>query len=353
VDEKTKREIWEVFKDKFLEEDITSPDELIIHRKLLRENEIVLPRKGETVAISFQDKTAALCYDRIWSTGHKDSFNEIVPKEIRCFGGTEPELEVCAALTYGKEVLEEIFSKEDSEMGDKVEKLTKKVSRAEAIHALEFFKKYLLPDIYTAPDIISRNISRAFSDKYKIPMIPVFSSEMERDRQYYEGKKEVVIASLANLDIVDEREVSWEQVLEFRADKENRDKYRKFIHWLDKEMVGKSQAFVEDEIAMRLEDYEKALKKHGIKTIVGTIQEALDGKYLLGASGITAGVALTGHPTLGLLTTGILVGGRVAVKIIQEELDFDDVEKGQNSEISWVYEAKKLKTYAPKRTETK
>lgn len=100
--------------------------------------------------------------------------------------------------------------------------------------------------------------------------------------------------------------------------------------------------YIEDEISIKLEDYEQALKKHGIKTVIGTVEEALDGKYLLGASGVAGSLTLAGQPLLGILAAGILIGGRVGVKLIQTKLDFDDVERGPNSEISWVYEAKKV-----------
>lgn len=122
--------------------------------------------------------------------------------------------------------------------------------------------------------------------------------------------------------------------MQFRDDEDSQGKYKRFTHWLDKNMVGKSQSFIEDEISIRLENYEQALKKHGIKTILGTIQEALDGKYLLSAGALT----LAGHPALG---AGLIIG-KILVKLAQTKLDFDDVERGPNSEISWVYEAKKL-----------
>lgn len=63
---------------------------------------------------------------------------------------------------------------------------------------------------------------------------------------------------------------------------------------------------------------------------------------MLGASGVASSLTLAGHPTLGVLAAGLLVGSRVGVKLMQTKLDFDEVERGPNSEISWVYEAKKL-----------
>ncbi|MCX5643754.1 MAG: hypothetical protein NTZ17_03575 [Phycisphaerae bacterium] len=146
------------------------------------------------------------------------------------------------------------------------------------------------------------------------------------------------MSALMDLQVVDEESLTWDQVVTFRADNEARKKYRRFLHWLDGTMLGKSQAFIEDEISQRLEDYEHALKKHGIRTVIGTIEEALDGKYILGAGGF----ALVGHPILAALVAGLLVAGKVTVKLLQTSLKYDDVERGVNSEISWVHEVKGL-----------
>ena len=191
-------------------------------------------------------------------------------------------------------------------------------------------------------DLIYRDIARAFSAKYKIAVATIYDSKGNRTVIYSGGDQVAIMVCLEDLAIVDEKKLSWEQVLEFRADEESRQKYKRFLHWLDKEMVGKSQDFLEDEISIRLEDYEQALKKHGIKTVIGTIEEALDGRYLLGASGVAGSLTLAGHPVLGMLAAGLLIGGKIGVKLTQTKLDFDDVERGPNSEISWVYEVKKL-----------
>ena len=72
---------------------------------------------------------------------------------------------------------------------------------------------------------------------------------------YQKGNREVIIATLDDLDIVVEEQLSLEQVMEFRADDQIRGKYKRLLHWLDKEMVGRSPNFVRDEVAIRLDDY--------------------------------------------------------------------------------------------------
>lgn len=321
---------------------------------------VLLPERGESAAIASKIKTAALCYERVWCPP-ENVFNwvEKFPEEIRFFGGTEAEQTISFDISdksiktfpsmrklFGSEeglkliksstlglMASLMLARSENEFKDKLEK-AKKVPETERENFLE--------NTNVIMDLIYRDIAKAFSTKYQIPVVTVYESRNNQKIAYSNGNRQAVVTILENIRIVDERKLSWEQVLEFRKDQENREKYKRFLHWLDKEMIGKSQTFIEDEISIRLEDYEQALKKHGIKTIVGTVEEALDGKYLLGASGVAGSLMLAGHPALGVLAAGLLIGGKIGVKLMQTKLDFDDVERGANSEISWVYEAKKL-----------
>ena len=328
--------------------------------KQVHSEEVLLPRKDESAAITSKIKSAGLCYDRVWCPPENIfHWEEEFPEEIRFFGGTEAEQTIGFDIsdksirTYPS--MKKLFESEEglkliksSTLGlmaslmlarskDDFKKQVEEVEKASVPEHGNFLKNTNI-----IMDLIYRDIAKAFSTRYQIPVVTIYESRSNQKIVYSNGDRRVVVTTLENIGIVDERVLSWEQVLEFRKDQENREKYKRFLHWLDKEMVGKSQAFVEDEISIRLEDYEQALKKHGIKTVIGTIEEALDGKYLFGASGIAGSLTLAGHPVLGMLAAGLLIGGKIGVKLIQTKLDFDEVERGHNSEISWVYETKKL-----------
>jgi hypothetical protein len=276
---------------------------------------IALPSQGERAAISVKVKTAALCYDRVWATS-----DDVVPKEVRVWGGSTAELD-------GRGLAADFNIKTNrAPIAAMVGPEDKKLEMMKA--ATDYGLGLLL-----------RKIARSFSEKHGVPMTPVYDLASDRESAYHEGDRQVVTSIVSNLEIVDERMLTWEQVLDFRCDEEAQRKYRRFLHWLDKEMVGKSQNFIEDEITEKLEDYAWALRKHGIKTVLGTIEEALDGKYFLGASG----VALAGYPELGALAAGVVIAGKMIVKLLRRRLEFEDVERGANSEISWVYELKKLR----------
>ncbi|MHC4462595.1 MAG: hypothetical protein ACYS6W_13250 [Planctomycetota bacterium] len=260
-----------------------------------------LGSQEENVAITLNKvKTAALCYDRVWCPLSEREHDQ-VPEPIRCWRISPLKI----AIMSGSQ---------------------KKIS--------DLLKRALRP--------LARSMSKHFMPGLNVSFVTVYDSEAKRNFEYHEGDREAVVVTLSSLSIVDEELLSWEQVLEFRKDKENSRKYRRFLHWLDKEMIGRSQSFIEHEISLRLDDYENALKKHGIKTIVGTIEEVLDGRYLLGVSGVASSFTIAGHPVLGALAGSGLLVGKVGVKLMQTMLDFYDVERGANSEISWVYEAKKF-----------
>jgi len=317
--------------------------------------EVLLPSEGESVAISTKEKTAALCYDRILIPRVGNPETVEVPKSIRCFGNSPAEVDILKLVDRNRK-FKKLQEEENYEeihtlmqegfwilpgfintiLGNPIQlpKMT--------INEFKTAFQYLLNSAGIIGENLIREVAKSFSQEYGVPVALIYSSESERNSHYQEGDRQVVISTLCNLEIVDENELTWKQTLEFRRDEETRNKYKRFLHWLDNEMVGKSQAFIEDEISLRLEDYENALKKHGIKTVIGTIQETLDGTYLTGASAVTSSLSFAGHPVLGILAGSGLIMGKVGVSLAKKMLDFDDVERGPNYEVSWVYEAKKI-----------
>lgn len=89
-------------------------------------------------------------------------------------------------------------------------------------------------------------------------------------------------------------------------------------------MIGRPLSLIEDEISMQLEDYQKTLKKHGIKTCLGT------------AMGTFATFFGTGILELPLFEQGILVGGVVTVSLVMNCID----KPSPPNEVAWVYELK-------------
>jgi len=313
--------------------------------------DVNLPKHGETAAFTIENpKTAALCYDRVW-----DLFGRIVPDDIRFYGdsGAEEYLYGRQSAGWGAPFNERIdfisewnsskFSYEFFRKGSPVYSNMSNVLKSD----LEDWRYIGRADNHiTYPKNSKFSNLRMFRDyfwnSYEVDIIPVYPSSAAFNSDYPNstvGNNGLVVA-LTNLNIVEEDSLSWEQVREFRKDKENRKLYRNLLHWMDKDLLGKSQSFIEDELSIKLEKYESALKKHEIKTVLGVISETLDGKYLLGTAGVALTSSILGNPTLGLLVAGGLTIGKVAVKAAEMFIDLDDAEKGPDSEIAWIYEIK-------------
>lgn len=105
-------------------------------------------------------------------------------------------------------------------------------------------------------------------------------------------------------------------------------------------MAGKPQAEIEDEICLRIEDYEWALRKHGVEPLIGHIESVIDPKFLAPVAWVGGMFTLFGQPVWGTVGAGSL--GRVCVKPASCLLARQDFERRINPEISYVYELKQL-----------
>ena len=310
------------------------------------EIKISLPKPGESAAISDMPKLAALCYDRVHGADDESNTSQYyVPAPIRFSGATETELQIDALENYGDVINDWIKSElSHGDIKDSVKRLKKEVPRKAAIHALRLmndcFRKGLNVDELFK--LLQKKMAKEFTSAYEITVVPVFQSGGISDLLSFGGEREAVCTTLRNLQIPDEKHLEWSQVLDFRKDIEAKKKYRKLLYWLDKEMIGKSQSFVEESISIKLEEYERAMKKHGIKTVIATVEQALDGRLITGASTVAGALTLSGYPVLGILAGTGLIIGRTAVQLAKSKISFDDIEVGINSEISWIYKLKQL-----------
>ncbi len=248
--------------------------------------ELILPNKNETVVIASKPKTAALYYDKVWGPSHKAFYvkNVLPPEEVLFFGATKIEEYLLAMMDKAQNDDNEPFlpnsSLTNAEFGEIFGDIIDTPKNTKEEHIKQIF--------YRIINALMRAIANSITEKYEIPVATLFPENESQNLSYQEGNKEIISLSMENLKIVDEEKLTWEQVLELRNDKQSKDKYKRFIHWLDKEMIGKSQSFIEDDISIKLEDYEGALKKHGIKTVIGTVKEMLNSKDFLAGTALAS-----------------------------------------------------------------
>lgn len=309
----------------------------------------LLPRRGESCALAIDcPKTAALLYDRV--------DNDTVPDPVRfhCVTNVEILWRVWDYLSTGggigttkivvcyprdeakpKTTTSRMPSASSGSPTDKA-KSNATISRKAVEDALGAKLSDTPKWAHFNTDDMCRQLAAA-----GINMIPVYASRRARDKEYKPGEYQAVVATITNLQIVDEESLAWEQVFEFRKDTEARKKYRRLVHWLDKDMVGKPQSYIEDEISQRLDDYEWALRKLGVETVLGTIEDLLDGKFLMGAAAAGGLTAWAVQHWYGVLASGGLTIGKAGVSLAKRLLELKDVVRRTNPEIAYVHEIKR------------
>lgn len=275
----------------------------------------LMPGHGESVALTLGSfKTSALAFDRVWMP---PAIQPDAPDEVRAYGATLSELWILvinAFLVDHRDALPRLLELRDDTPLRNLDG-TKPTARAlsEMIHA-----------------------------GAGILCVPIYEERHACEADYQPGKYEVVVGSLAGARVVDEDRLQWGQVLELRRDAAAREKYRRFIHWLDVEFVGKSQEFIQDELCQRMSDYDEALRKHGIETVIGTLDSVIDPKFIGGLSalvaGLTYGVGISGA----VASAATITLGRVACSLARSLVAINDARTGRSSPLAFVYDLKRL-----------
>lgn len=285
---------------------------------------VELPRPTETASVAiFTPKVAALCYDRVWS-----GLNVEVPPQIRFHTQAPVEDDTILVSTVGNFVIEHCQSTERT-------LLLLAVLRQLTENTLGF-------DI-TDTEVgakMNRALAESIRKSYNLAVSATYATVAARDEQYAPGQQAALVAVLSHVAVPDESKLTWEQVVAFRNDAEMRMKLKRLTHWLDSSMVGKSWQFIEDEITIRLLDYENALRKHGLRTAVGTLATVLDSRTLLATAAATATATLTGGGIAGVATGTALLVGKAALSLAQTLLDFESVKSNTHPEIAFVAEVK-------------
>jgi len=171
------------------------------------------------------------------------------------------------------------------------------------------------------------------------PAYPVYHSQAAHDGEYQPGDYRVLVSAFEGLAIVDEATLTWEQVLAFRRDKDAKKSYNRFLHWLDQTLLGKDARFVHDELEQRLDDYQEAMRRHGIKTVLGTAAEILDPKIFAAAAAGGAALASV-NPLLALGAGSGLVLGNAVLKVTQHLVNFQEQRANLRKEIGYVLEVR-------------
>lgn len=272
-----------------------------------------LPSAGESVAITDSRlKTAALAFDRVLSP---PTLEGGAPPNIAVYGATALEIWVQAVLTIAA-------------------KLPKQQYVQPTGTPLEVLLGHAQPPIRTLANVLCQERG--------IVGVPLYSKSADYSRDFAPGRDEVIVAILETIAVPDEARLSWPQVEEFRKDSESRKAYVRFRHWVESAMVGKSLAYIADDVAVRLQSYEAALRKHGVNTVTGTIEAVIDPRFLTAASALLAGVTFAADFAAACATAVAATVAKAACHIVTSRVDLQTTKRGPLSEVAYVHEIQQL-----------
>lgn len=271
--------------------------------------DVILPQNNETCAISVaRRKTAALFFDRIYDL---KVIEEPVPKDIAFYCATESEVRVILSiLTFARHV-------------SRSDEFSKKIlSRIKRFGSLSL-------------------VASEIRTRYGLSPVLLYDTRQDQRQDWKVGTVEIILNTVTQIPIVDEMQLTWEQVSEFRRDDDARLKYKRFLQWLSKECVNQSPQELADTIAIKLDDYKWSLKKHGLRAAIGTLSSLLDPKCISSTTIAAAGGALVGGSALAALAGAGLLIGNTAITLGTIALDWNENIRSNNYEIAYIHEIEK------------
>ena len=207
--------------------------------------------------------------------------------------------------------------------------------------------------LYTIDGILMDDLDK-FLDEFEVrlwvehfrlsgrPVTPVYNSQQRFASDYPPGNGIAYQAALENIPEIVEDHVSWEQILQFRSDEKAIRKYRELRFWLEYSLTAQSLEHAKDLIAHKIEDYEWAIHKHGLETVTGALSSIFGWKGLASVgAGLGIGAAI-GEPVWSALTGALVIIGRVSVWVAERAIEREAIERGPDSGVALICDAKHL-----------
>jgi hypothetical protein len=169
----------------------------------------VLPNNSESCVVALESpKTAAMFFDRVW----QDPNNAAFPEGIGFYGASEIEIWMTSLVRLIKDGRYDVTS---------------------ILTPSPLDRAYRSSHAVSSEHIPSRGLAMGFMEKHKIPVLPMYSSTARSMTEYRLGDRRAIVAAIENMQVIDERKLSWDQIVEIRSDVESLGKIRRLRHWLE------------------------------------------------------------------------------------------------------------------------
>jgi hypothetical protein len=184
---------------------------------------------------------------------------------------------------------------------------------------------------------VNRNrVIKELVTEYKkegIHLTPIYLTPTKYDEIKIVEEQEGVEICLDFIPDVVEEKLTWEQVLEFRKDKKTKMKLDRLRRWFKTDLLKKNEEEIKNILGQKLDDYQWALKKHGIQTVIGgstSIMSFISGPTLL--------KLLTESP-LAMVSGGVAIGAGAIAWIGKKVIEHTEIKRDP---IAYIYEVRKL-----------
>jgi hypothetical protein len=171
-------------------------------------------------------------------------------------------------------------------------------------------------------------------------VVALFPSWIEYNRNVVGTSSVAYEAALQTIPSILEDELTWEQVVEFRKDREAKRKLRALRSWLQSGLTAATLEEATDKIEQKVANYEWALKKHGVKTVTGALTAVLDSKFIGSVAGAAGVSALMGGSVWGALTGSALMLSKMSVWLVERRMELLDIQRGSDSEVALICDAR-------------
>lgn len=164
--------------------------------------------------------------------------------------------------------------------------------------------------------------AKGLSFEYAAAVLPAVDEENLAFEQAY------AVVSLSGLPMVNVSRAPWEQIMQLREDEQSASKLRRLRLLVHENYIGKPRSYVEDDIAQRVEDFERARKALGFEVVVSTISVVLDSKALQASAAAGLVGALFGGPVAALGAAAAVEIGKVSIELAKRRQAIRDLEQG-------------------------
>jgi hypothetical protein len=175
-----------------------------------------------------------------------------------------------------------------------------------------------------------RDLAGLYSNRYGCKVVPMYSSQTVFEQSFGTGEFQTYQIVMDQLPLLDET-IEWAQIVDFRADNLACYQVRALRTWMQDAIKGRSASEATDIIHNKLKDYEDALKKHGLTTLIGAL------KTILPVAGGSTLVGLLHGPIWPAIVGGSLMVGQISLWAAEKWIERESVAKGANSEVALIH----------------